>query len=45
MSRVSVDHAPLEKTRLPEEKRCTDTNPGEMKDPLGSGELGRFVHE
>ena len=48
MSRESVDHAPLGRSSLPAEKRCTDskvTNPGETKDPLGSGELGRFVNQ
>ena len=40
MSRVSVDHAKLERSRLPVEKHCTNSNPGETKNPLGSRELG-----
>ena len=40
MSRVSVDHIPLESSRLPVEQHCIDSNPGETKDPLGSGEIG-----
>ena len=44
MSQASVDHALLERCRLTVEKSCTDTNPGETKDPLGSGELCRFVN-
>ena len=39
MSLVSVFHAPLERYRIPVEKRCTDTNPGETKNPLGSYNL------
>ena len=45
MSRVSVDHTPLKRSKLLVEKRSTDTNPGEMKDPLCSDELNRFVNE
>ena len=31
MSRASVDHAPLERSRLPVEKCCTDINPGDLR--------------
>ena len=46
MSQVSVDLAPLGRSRLPVEKNVVNTakNPGEMKGPLGSGEMGRFVN-
>ena len=37
---VSVDHAPPERSRLPADKQCIDSNPGEKKDPLGSSKIG-----
>ena len=41
---VSLDHAPLERSKITGRKTCTDTYPGETKDPLGMDELGRFVN-
>ena len=37
---MSVDHAPPERSRLPADKRCIDSNPREKKDPLGSSKIG-----
>ena len=49
MSRVSVDLAPLGRSRLRVEKNIVqiDTKPGERKGPLGLGssESGRFVNQ
>ena len=42
-SRVSVDHAPLERSRLPAEKRVPIPL-WNTKDRLDWGELGRFVN-
>ena len=33
MSWLSIDHAPLERSRLPVDKNSRDSNPGETKDP------------